>query len=132
VSKAVFDIKKLRGLDRRDLVVLKELAIFADKDNRAWPRNKVIADKTGYSVRSVQSALQILQALGLIKVSYSGRLLANGAFEVDKRYIDLLMENWKKFMLDEKQAANDSNIIELTIEEIQSRRIRIVGRTPNH
>ena len=132
MSKAVFDIKKLRGLDRRDLVVLKELAIFADKDNRAWPRNKVLADKTGYSVRSVQSALKVLEKLGLIKVSYSGRILGNGAFEVDKRYIVLVMEKWKEFMLDEKQAANDSNSIELTIDEIHTRRIRIVGRNPNH
>ncbi len=131
MSKAIFDIKRFRGLDRRDLVVLKELAIFADKNNRAWPRNRLLADKTGYSVRSVQSALQSLEGLGLIEIKYSGRMLGNGAFEVDKRYIDLLTENWASFMNDEKHAANDDSIIELKIVDIRSRHIKVIRRKSN-
>jgi len=94
VSKAVFDIKNIPNLHRLERVVLKELALFADKSNRAWPHNKTLADKTGYSVRSVQKALQSLQKIGFIDVKYTGRFIANGDFLVEKRYIDLLVQNW--------------------------------------
>ena len=125
MSKLVYEIKKLRGLDRRELVVLKELSIFANKDNIAWPRNRVLADKAGYSVRSVQSALTMLQKLGLIEIKYTGRLVANGAFIPEKRNIYLLTQNWSEFMIKEDEAAN-SPTIELSVEEFRRRQIKIV------
>jgi biotin operon repressor len=130
VSKAVFDIKNIPNLHRLERVVLKELALFADKSNRAWPHNKTLADKTGYSVRSVQKALQSLQKIGFIDVKYTGRFIANGDFLVEKRYIDLLVQNWMPKKTD-GQAAKDSNIIELSAKDIEARRINIFGRKPS-
>ncbi|TXH01921.1 MAG: helix-turn-helix domain-containing protein [Rhodocyclaceae bacterium] len=130
MSKAVFDIKNIPNLHRLERVVLKELALFADKSNRAWPHNKTLADKTGYSVRSVQKALQSLQKIGFIDVKYTGRFIANGDFLVEKRYIDLLVQNWMPKKTD-GQAAKDSNIIELSAKDIEARRINIFGRKPS-
>ena len=130
MSKAVFDIKNIPNLHRLERVVLKELALFADKSNRAWPHNKTLADKTGYSVRSVQKALQSLQKIGFIDVKYTGRFIANGDFLVEKRYIDLLVQNWMPKKTD-GQAAKDSNIIEFTAQDIAERRINIFGRKPS-
>lgn len=111
MSKAVFDIKNIPNLHRLERVVLKELALFADKSNRAWPHNKTLADKTGYSVRSVQKALQSLQKIGFIDVKYTGRFIANGDFLVEKRYIDLLVQNWmpKRLMAKPLRTATSSN-----------------------
>ena len=130
MGKAVFDIKNIPNLHRLERVVLKELALFADKSNRAWPHNKTLADKTGYSVRSVQKALQSLQKIGFIDVKYTGRFIANGDFLVEKRYIDLLVQNWMPKKTD-GQAAKDSNIIELSAKDIEARRINIFGRKPS-
>ncbi len=130
MSKAVFDIKNIPNLHRLERVVLKELALFADKSNRAWPHNKTLADKTGYSVRSVQKALQSLQKIGFIDVKYTGRFIANGDFLVEKRYIDLLVQNWMPKKTD-GQAAKDSNIIELSAKDSEARRINIFGRKPS-
>jgi len=130
VSKAVFDIKNIPNLHRLERVVLKELALFADKSNRAWPHNKTLADKTGYSVRSVQKALQSLQKIGFIDVKYTGRFIANGDFLVEKRYIDLLVQNWMPKKTD-GQAAKESKIIELSAKDIEARRINIFGRKPS-
>ena len=130
MSKAVFEIKNIPNLHRLERVVLKELALFADKSNRAWPHNKTLADKTGYSVRSVQKALQSLQKIGFIDVKYTGRFIANGDFLVEKRYIDLLVQNWMPKKTD-GQAAKDSNIIELSAKDIEARRINIFGRKPS-
>ena len=56
--------------------------------------------------------------------------LANGDFLVEKRYIDLLVQNWMPKKTD-GQAAKDSNIIELSAKDIEARRINIFGRKPS-
>jgi DNA-binding transcriptional ArsR family regulator len=51
------------------LAVYTVLARRADRDGDSWPRMRAIADQAGISPRTVQRAMRLLEALGLVEVA---------------------------------------------------------------
>lgn len=126
MGKYIYDVQKIVGLKRRELAVLKELAIFADKKNVAWPSNATLARRVGYGVRSLQLALEMLEDRGLILRRYQCARLPDGTIHNTGRTIDLLRDNWDKHMI--TSVANDYEIIDLTAADIKNGKLRAIKR----
>ncbi len=124
MSMRIFDAIKLTGLPRCETAVIKELAIFADDNDVAWPSNETLAKRVVYSVRGVQDALEVLEDLGLIKRINFYKVEGKRGLLVSRK-IRLLFDNWKGFMSDPDV---DEDHVELSDEEISSRGIEVVKR----
>lgn len=126
MSGIIFKLRNLRGLQRREMVVLKELAIFADEEGLAWPRNQVLSRNAGYSVRSIQEALDVLQDLDLIEIRRKGHLNDRGELVVTIRIIKLLPDNWGPYLW-EASEDDEGGILEISDKEAAQRNIKFVG-----
>jgi biotin operon repressor len=117
MGQHVFDVKKMRGLDRSERAVLLELAEIANEDNVAWPSNEHLSARLVCSERTIQKALKQLEELGLIIRKNRFSVLPDGFVTARGRIIEILPENWKKFMM---PIDSDDRVIDLSKDEIET------------
>ncbi len=126
MSGIIFKLRDMRGLPRREMVVLKELAIFADENGRAWPSNRALARNTGFGVRTVQKALEVLQELELIEIERTGFINDDKQFVALSRVIQLLPENWGRYLSESNpDGTNPGGMVKLTDKEAAARNLKI-------
>lgn len=126
MSGIIFKLRDMRGLPRREMVVLKELAIFADENGCAWPRNCVLARNTGYGVRALQQALETLQELDLIEIRRNGYINDDNQFVALSRVIQLLPENWGPYLSENNpDGTSAGGTIQLSDKEAAARNLKI-------
>ena len=68
MSKAAYNVARRCQLRPPAKAVLKELAWYAnDEGENAWPSVRTLAERTGFSRRTVQKILRELEGLGAIQ-----------------------------------------------------------------
>lgn len=129
MSGIIFKLRNLGGLPRRERVVLKELAIFSDDKNIAWPRNQTLAKNAGYTEKSIRLSLQVLQELKLIEIIRTGHFHED-QFITTYRQIKLLPDNWSKY-LGQVDKADLGPTVSITESDLVAKNISIAPRARN-
>lgn len=101
---AIAEARKLK-LDPREKAVVMALADYADDEGFAWPKQRTIADWTGYKRATVNLALADLEKRGYIRSEQQYR---DDGGKANKRYYLSFLDRMHEFPLTDDAKAREA------------------------